>query len=85
MGLLNREHWIGEVHVDGKIWQAKFDLVVEMNTNHGRGDFLRDGVVDSQDDWLNCLERLAGVEVGDARRLNFLWYTIIKKPSFISH
>jgi hypothetical protein len=88
LGLLNREHWIGEARVDDEIWHAKFDLVVEMNTKHGRGEFLRDGVFDSQDDWLNCLERLAGVgendETEDARRLNFLWYTLIEKPEFIS-
>jgi hypothetical protein len=53
--LLNRAHWLREVKVDDKTWQAKFNLVVEMN-KHGRGEFLQSGVFDSQDDWLNCLE-----------------------------
>jgi hypothetical protein len=88
LGLLNREHWIGAVSVDNDIWQAKFDLVVEMNRKHGRGEYLRDGVFESQEDWLNCLERLAGVgendETDDARRLNFLWYTLLEKPEYVS-
>jgi hypothetical protein len=89
LGLLNRERWLGRVTVDDKSWQAKFNLVAEMNTK-GRGKFLQSGVFDSKIEWVAWLDRLAALDVengetGDARRLNFLWYTLIEKPEFISH
>jgi hypothetical protein len=87
LGLLNREHWIGKVHVDEQSWQSKFDLVIDMNTKHGRGEFLEIGAFDSEADWFSFLARLAGLvenaEADDARNLNFLWYTISEKPEFI--
>lgn len=56
----------------------------------GRGQFLQSGVFDSKNEWLEWLAMLAALgeeneEADDARRLNFLWYTLIKKPEFISH
>jgi hypothetical protein len=89
LGLLNREHWIEEVTVDDKSWQAKFNLVAEMNTK-GRGEFLRDGVFDSKIEWVAWLARLAALdgeneEADDPNTLNFLWYILIEKPEFISH
>jgi hypothetical protein len=87
LGLLNREHWIGKVHIDEQSWQSKFDLVVDMNTKHGRGEFLQNGAFDSEADWFSFLARLAGLvenaEADDARNLNFLWYTISEKPEFL--
>jgi hypothetical protein len=60
-----------------------------MNTK-GRGKFLQSGVFDSKIEWVAWLARLAAIdedneEADDARRLNFLWYTLIEKPEFISH
>jgi hypothetical protein len=89
LGLLNREHWLRKVTVDDKSWQAKFNLVAELKTK-GRDEFLQSGVFDSKIEWVAWLARLAALdegneEVDDARRLNFLWYTLIEKPEFISH
>jgi hypothetical protein len=87
LGLLNRSHWIEKVCVDDKSWEAKFDLVAEMS-KHGRFEFLRGGAFDSQVDWVNWLDRITGLGeddgVDDARRLSFLWYTLIEKPEFVS-
>jgi hypothetical protein len=88
LGLLNREHWIGKVSVDDQSWQAKISLVAEMNTEHGRGEFLQDGAFDSKAAWVDWIARLVAldenVEADDARRLSFLWYTLTEKPEFIS-
>jgi hypothetical protein len=93
LGLLNREHWIGKVSVDDVGWQAKFGLVTEMNTQHGRGAFLQDGVFDSKAAWVDWIARLAALEnenananakVDEARQLSFLMYTLTEKPEFLS-
>ena len=87
LGILNREDWIGKVSVDGQIWQAKFDLVTEMNT-YGRGDFLQDGAFDSKAAWVAWISRLTALDenanADDARRLSFLCYSLTEKPEFIS-
>jgi hypothetical protein len=88
--LLNRAHWLGKVTVDDKSWQAKFNLVAEMNTKHGRGEFLQSGIFDSKIEWVEWLARLAALdeseETDDPKdTLNFLWHTLIEKPEFISH
>jgi hypothetical protein len=98
LGLLNREHWIGKVSVDCPSWQAKFGLVADMNTKHGRGAFLQDGVFDSKVAWVDWIARLAALnndgdeknnrakakQVDDARQLSFLLYTLTEKPEFLS-
>jgi hypothetical protein len=99
LGLLNRNHWIETVLVDDASWSDKFRIVADMNTEHGRGEFLQDGAFHSKADWVNWLARLAGLEendetetdneeddeteTDDARILNFLWYTLREKPELI--
>jgi hypothetical protein len=86
--LLNREHWIGRVLVDERSWESKFDLVIDMNTKHGRGEFLQNGAFDSEADWSSFLARLVGLaenaKADDARNLTFIWYTLTEKPEFLS-
>jgi hypothetical protein len=86
LGILNREDWIGKVAVDDQSWQAKFGLVVEMNT-YGRGEFLQDGAFDSKAAWVDWIARLAALDenakADDARRLSFLCYSLTEKPEFI--
>jgi hypothetical protein len=92
LGLLNREHWIGKVAVDDVSWQAKFGLIADMNTKHGRGAFLQDGVFESKAAWVDWIARLAALDdeknakakVDDARQLGFLLYTLTEKPEFLS-
>jgi hypothetical protein len=91
LGLLNREHWT-KVSVDDVSWQAKFGLVADMNTKHGRGEFLQDGVFDSKAAWVDWIAILAALDdekndkakVDDARQLSFLLYTLTEKPEFLS-
>jgi hypothetical protein len=91
LGLLNRNHWIETVLVDDEIWSDKFRIMADMNTKHGRGEFLQDGAFDSKVDWVNWLARLAGLEgndeteTDDALILSFLWYTLREKAEFICH
>jgi hypothetical protein len=63
-------------------------MVIDMNTKHGRGEFLQNGDFDSEADWFSFLARLAGLaentEAVDARHLNFIWYTLTEKPEFLS-
>jgi hypothetical protein len=87
--LLNRAHWLGNIRVDDTSWQAKFKLVADMNTKHGRGEFLQSGVFDSNIDWVDWLARLAALdenddEADDPNTLNFIWYSLVEKPEFIS-
>jgi hypothetical protein len=89
--LLNRNHWIETVQVDDEIWSGRFEIVADMNTKHGRGEFLQDDAFDSKVDWEIWLARLAGLEeddeteTDDARILSFLWYTLREKAEFICH
>jgi hypothetical protein len=87
--LLNQANWLHKVKVDDKSWQSEFNLVAEMNTK-GRGGFLQSGVFDSKIEWVEWLATLTALDeenedADDPKTLNFLWYTLVEKPEFISH
>jgi hypothetical protein len=90
MGLLNRHHaTLYTIRVDDKSWEAKFDFVMRMNTEYGRGQFLEDGVFASRSkrvDWLEWLDAAAPPKnkQEESRNANFLFYSLLEIPGFLS-
>jgi hypothetical protein len=90
LGLLNQHHaTLQSVKVDDKSLQATFDFVVRMNTEFRRGQFLRDGVFSCREKWMEWMEYLreaapAENERERARNVNFLFYSLLENPGFLS-
>jgi hypothetical protein len=90
MGLLNRHHaTLYTIRVDDKSWEAKFDFVMRMNTEFGRGQFLEDGIFAHRAkwvDWLEWLENMAPPKnrEEETRNVNFLFYSLLENPGFLS-
>jgi hypothetical protein len=90
MGLLNRHHaTLYTIRVDDKSWEAKFDFVMRMNTEYGRGQFLEDGVFASRSKWVDWLEWLDAAappknKQEESRNANFLFYSLLEIPGFLS-
>jgi hypothetical protein len=92
MGLLNRHHaTLYTIRVDDKSWEAQFDFVMNMNTEYGRGQFLEDGVFTSKAKWVDWLEWLdmntsapPKDSQEESRTVNFLFYSLLENPGFLS-
>jgi hypothetical protein len=90
MGLLNRHHaTLYTIRVDDKSWEAKFDFVMRMNTEYGRGQFLEDGVFASRAKWVDWLEWLDTTappknKEEESRNVNFIFYSLLESPGFLS-
>jgi hypothetical protein len=88
LGLLNRNHCVQKIEVDDSSWQEIFDLVFHMNTEYGRGEFMKDGVFAGKEGWVNWLAKLTNLpstQDEEKETLSALWYTLRSEPYFISN
>jgi hypothetical protein len=85
--------WIGFC-VDDKAWEGKLNLVSEMNSEYRRLEYTRNGTFASAERRWQWLERVASLPSSDegdddekkerdAKRLNFIWYTLCKNPEMM--
>jgi hypothetical protein len=98
LGMLNRRSDIEQIRVDDAGWTATYKMVVHMNTKHGRGEFMEGGVFPDRVAWIDWVIRLANVAPAEeveededekqdfeARKLNYIWFTLVQKPDFVSN
>jgi hypothetical protein len=102
LNLINRANVVGAVclckwderdesFVREKAWEAKIDLVSEMNSKYGRLEYMANGTFTSDEDRLQWLERVANLtrpygwreEEWDAKHLNFIWYTLCQNAEMM--
>jgi hypothetical protein len=91
LGMLNRGSAIEHIGVDDDGWTATYRTVADMNTKYGRCEFMEGGVFPDKVWWMDCVIRLGNVapaeemEDFETRKLNYIWYTLVQKPDFVSN
>jgi hypothetical protein len=86
LSLLNRVSAV-PFNVDDKHWQAKLNLVSQMNRDYGRLEYMTNGTFTSERHRLQWLQKLANLpsssDKEERKHANFIWYELLEHPEFM--
>lgn len=75
---------MGLVLSDDPNWVAIFDLVRPLNNLHRRLEYMEGGTYKSKEAWIEYLSVIGNLGwIGEARKLNYLWFALLEAPKLI--
>jgi hypothetical protein len=87
LGLINRVNVVRMFSLDDKAWEAKLNLLTEMNRRHGRLEYLTNGHFTSERRRWEWLKKLASFRswnrCDETKQVNYLWYELLEHPAFM--
>jgi hypothetical protein len=87
-GMNQRNVVVPTFRLDDKKWESNLNLVSEMNSRHGRLQFMTNGTFSDERRRFEFLERLATPPLrryDDARQLSFIFYELCENPDMMQN